>query len=1031
MFFPFAMFLLKDYTPSLYNIQQTQLSFLLGLSETVVRAQLLLELPLANFDEMGVAPELILHGEDLTLIEIKIARVIGDKNWHDWHHLSTQIKSNQPNHLPVSNLDEFLGFENQNLMTLGFDDYYIDGHLLKIKPHALMKCLTDLPSEGLNDLQPPIQFIVQIKNKIAPIDNKTLMGMYASEQKIFTQCEAEGFRRITYYLDRPDQMSIFSVHIAADDSLPVLLSNGNLLASWLDTTTDRAIQHVLWHDPFKKPSYLFALVAGRLACLERRIQQNDEEKLLQIWVEPTDLHKIDHAMDSLQKSIEWDEKVYGLPLDLDRFMIVATHDFNMGAMENKGLNIFNAKYILAHPDMATDTDYFNVESIIAHEYFHNWTGNRITCRDWFQLTLKEGLTVFRDQSFSEDLQGPVSRLESIRFLKQAQFAEDRGPMAHPIQPQAYEEINNFYTLTVYEKGAEVIRMYQTMLGKSGFMAGMTLYFERHDGQAITCQDFLAAMRDANPNALTDEQWLGFLAWYTQKGTPLVTCESTDLPAVNFSIHLNQSIPNTSQSEDVATDLLEKALCIPIAIDIYLQTTHGVLKLNHSDILQSALPDHLNHIKTIDNRCLLLLNQISQTWSFNFEKIIHPQTGKHLKQADIEKIYVAYLQDFSAPVLLQEKIAIPTTFILKHEDNLYQKQQAFIALELQAAITLYQNVDHQILSSLPYPAVYDVFMQKFTHLSQTDVFREILQTYRQSIIELIDHSSVGDDFKAFIISGLDFETFKAALIQQQKSIKLDIQAAHHAYHIFKAIWLAEIYHHIDIENRHQIIAQKEPSSYAFAASNQRTLGYAYLKIQTYMQSRLNAQGFAKKLKAIYDNATHLSGRLAALQNLVLLANLQKYMPNNASINTDYAISEKAEALNHLITHFKHEPLVIDLWFKLQAQHHQNDAAAIAHIQELMKNPHFNDNPNRVRALLSTFCLQNPAFYSDAGLNIWAEAILRYDAQNPQLAARFVRMVDEWRHWNDRLQDLIAGKLNKLHDNAKSSDVLEVVRKALND
>ncbi len=366
----------------------------------------------------------------------------------------------------------------------------------------------------------PERFELHVVNRIHPAANTQLSGLYVSNGNFFTQCEAEGFRRITFFPDRPDVMARFTVTLRADRSrFPVLLANGNLIA---EGGLADGRHYARWDDPFPKPSYLFALVAGRFAVNEERITRaSGREALLQVWVEPGNEDKTQHAMDSLKKAIRWDELRYGLELDLDRFMIVASNDFNMGAMENKGLNIFNAKYVLANPAVATDIDYANIESIVGHEYFHNWTGNRVTCRDWFQLSLKEGLTVFRDQEFSADLMGDesgraVKRIEDVRALRAVQFPEDAGPMAHPIRPDSYQEINNFYTPTVYEKGAEVVRMYQTLLGREGFRRGMDLYFQRHDGQAVTCDDFLAAMADANQRDLSQ-----FARWYSQSGTPRV------------------------------------------------------------------------------------------------------------------------------------------------------------------------------------------------------------------------------------------------------------------------------------------------------------------------------------------------------------------------------------------------------------------------------------------------------------------------------------------------------------------------------
>jgi aminopeptidase N len=392
-------------------------------------------------------------------------------------------------------------------------------------------------------------FELEIFTTCAPAKNTKLMGLYVSNESFFTQCEAEGFRRITYFLDRPDVMASYTVTLRADKKkYPVLLSNGNLVEHG-DLEDGRHFAR--WVDPFRKPSYLFALVAGNLVCREQRISsRSGKEHLLQVFVRAGDLDKTEHAMNSLMASVAWDEARFNLPLDLERFMIVATSDFNMGAMENKGLNIFNTKYVLANQATATDTDYANIESVVGHEYFHNWTGNRVTCRDWFQLSLKEGLTVFRDQEFSQDLASDpsaraVKRIEDVRVLRTAQFPEDAGPMAHPVRPDQYLEINNFYTVTVYEKGAEVVRMMQTLVGREGFAKGLSLYFQRHDGHAVTCDDFAQAIADANPESQLAQKLDQFKRWYIQAGTPRVKVQ-THFDALSgiYTLTLSQSCPPT-------------------------------------------------------------------------------------------------------------------------------------------------------------------------------------------------------------------------------------------------------------------------------------------------------------------------------------------------------------------------------------------------------------------------------------------------------------------------------------------------------
>ena len=384
----------------------------------------------------------------------------------------------------------------------------IDGRPLEAAEYAV-------GPESLTIFNPPPSFTLEVVTELKPQENTSLEGLYRTSGNFCTQCEAEGFRKITYFLDRPDVMARYRTTITADAlKYPVLLSNGNLVAA---SKMDHDGRHtVTWEDPFAKPCYLFALVAGVLVHVEDTyVTRSGRTVTLRIYVEPGNQDKCDHAMLSLKKSMAWDEEVYGLEYDLDIFMIVAVGDFNMGAMENKGLNVFNTKYVLARPESATDTDFLGVEAVVAHEYFHNWTGNRVTCRDWFQLSLKEGLTVFRDQEFSSDMNSrPVKRIADVQRLRAAQFPEDSGPMAHPVRPDSYIEINNFYTTTVYEKGAEVVRMIHTLLGPQGFRKGIDLYFERHDGQAVTCDDFVAAMEDATGKDLGQ-----FRRWYSQAGTP--------------------------------------------------------------------------------------------------------------------------------------------------------------------------------------------------------------------------------------------------------------------------------------------------------------------------------------------------------------------------------------------------------------------------------------------------------------------------------------------------------------------------------
>lgn len=493
----------------------------------------------------------------------------------------------------------------------------------------------------------PEAFELEVFTTCQPIKNTKLMGLFVSEDTFFTQCEAEGFRRITYFLDRPDVMASYSVHIRASKAdYPVLLSNGNLVEQG-DLPEGR--HFAKWVDPFKKPSYLFALVAGKLVAREQRIRaRSGKDHLLQVFVRPGDLDKTEHAMNSLMRSIAWDEARFGLSLDLDRFMIVATSDFNMGAMENKGLNIFNTKYVLANQATATDADYGNIESVVGHEYFHNWTGDRVTCRDWFQLSLKEGLTVFRDQEFTQDLCAEASaravkRIEDVRVLRTAQFPEDAGPMAHPVRPDSYIEISNFYTVTIYEKGAEVVRMMQTLVGRNGFAQGMKLYFERHDGQAVTCDDFAQAVADANPHSDLARLLPQFKRWYSQAGTPRLSARGHyDAAERSYTVHFEQSCaPTPGQAE-------KQPFVIPVNV--------GLIGADGRELAPTQT---------------LVVTQAAETFTF----------------ADIASEPVpSILRGFSAPVILDHDYSDAQLLtLLAHDTDPFNRWEAGQRLALRAAI----------------------------------------------------------------------------------------------------------------------------------------------------------------------------------------------------------------------------------------------------------------------------------------------------------------------------------------------------------
>lgn len=516
-----------------------------------------------------------------------------------------------------------------------------------------------LDAEGLVIPNAPADVVLEIESITQPNKNTSLMGLYVSNGNFFTQCEAEGFRKIMFFPDRPDVMSKYTVMLRADkQDYPILLSNGNLIEQG-DLPDGR--HYAKWEDPFKKPSYLFALVAGKLVCQEEKFKlQSGREVLLQVWVEDGNLDKTQHAMLSLQHAIHWDETRFGLELDLDRFMIVAVSDFNMGAMENKGLNIFNTKYVLANPHIATDVDFANIEGVVGHEYFHNWTGDRVTCRDWFQLSLKEGLTVYRDQEFSADMMGSdsgrlVKRIEDVKLLRQVQFSEDAGPMAHPVRPDSYEEINNFYTVTVYEKGAEVVRMYETLLGRDGFRKGMDLYFKRHDGHAVTCDDFRHAMADANGRDLTQ-----FERWYSQAGTPQVTVEfAYDAAKKEVTLTLHQRCPATPGQDK--------------KLPYHIPVTVGLLDSKGKDIaLQLA-----GESKAQGTSRVLELTEATQ--QFTFVNVT-------------EKPLPSLLRGFSAPVeLIYDYSDQELAFLMAHDSDPFNRWEAGQRLAVRHLLTLVKKV----------------------------------------------------------------------------------------------------------------------------------------------------------------------------------------------------------------------------------------------------------------------------------------------------------------------------------------------------
>ncbi len=568
----------------------------------------------------------------------------------------------------------------------------------------------------LGDL--PDEFELEIFTTTCPEKNTKLMGLYVSNDSFFTQCEAEGFRRISYFLDRPDVMASYTVTLRADRAkYPVLLSNGNLVAHG---ELEGGRHFAKWADPYRKPCYLFALVAGQLVAREQRITSRaGKEHLLQVYVRPGDLDKTEHAMVSLMHSVAWDEARFGLALDLERFMIVATSDFNMGAMENKGLNIFNTKYVLANQATATDVDFSNIESVVGHEYFHNWTGNRVTCRDWFQLSLKEGLTVFRDQEFSQDLcfdasARAVKRIEDVRVLRGSQFPEDAGPMAHPVRPDSYIEISNFYTVTIYEKGAEVVRMMQTLVGREGFAKGMALYFERHDGHAVTCDDFAQAIADANPASDLARLLPQFKRWYSQAGTPRVQARGVyDAAGRSYTLTLAQSCPPTPGQPD------KEPSVIPVGL--------GLLGADGND-LPLRLADEP---AAAPGTRTLVLTQASESFTF--------------VNLDAEPV-PSILRGFTAPIVLEFGYTDAQLLaLLAHDSDPFNRWEAGQRLAVTQAVNAINSIADNIdgISEKPLNDAYLEAMREVLHHPTLDsAFKELVltlpsETYLAEQLDVVD------------------------------------------------------------------------------------------------------------------------------------------------------------------------------------------------------------------------------------------------------------------------------------------------------
>jgi aminopeptidase N len=811
-------------------------------------------------------------------------------------------------------------------------------------------------------------FELEIFTTCMPLKNTKLMGLYVSNDSFFTQCEAEGFRRITYFLDRPDVMALYTVTLRANKlRFPVLLSNGNLVD---EGTLEDGRHFAKWVDPHKKPAYLFALVAGQLVCREQRITSRlGKDHTLQVYVRPGDLDKTEHAMNSLIHSVAWDEARFGLPLDLERFMIVATSDFNMGAMENKGLNIFNTKYVLANQATATDVDFGNIESVVGHEYFHNWTGNRVTCRDWFQLSLKEGLTVFRDQEFSQDLCGEASsravkRIEDVRLLRTAQFPEDAGPMSHPVRPDSYVEISNFYTVTIYEKGAEVVRMMQTLVGRAGFAKGMTLYFERHDGHAVTCDDFAQAIADANPGSELARLLPQFKRWYSQAGTPRVTAKSVyDAAASTYTLILSQSCaPSAGQAS-------KEDFVIPVAL--------GLLDGDGNDMpLQLAG----GTAESATSRTLVL-TQASETFTF---------TG--ITEEPVPSI----LRGFTAPVVLDvDYTDAQLLHLLSHDSDAFNRWEAGQRLAVRAATAAINDATNSGAARARNQGA----------TAANDTFNE---AYLAAMRQVLHDAKLDAAFKELVLT-LPSEAYLAEQLdvvdpQQIHAVReaMRLQLATH----LQAEWAA-------VYQSHQDTGTYTPDA---RSSGRRALAGMAL---TYLCLAAQGSGdpvWPEKALQRFETASNMTDRFNALSALT---------------TSGHALADQALRQFHAM--FKDEALVIDKWFSLQAGSPDRSGNVLPLVKQLMKHRDFSlKNPNRARSVISTYCGNAAAFHraDAAGYVFWSERVIEIDAMNPQVAARLARALDRWSKLAEPYRSAAREAIGRVAAKSDlSKDTLEVVTRAL--
>ena len=871
---------LKDYTPPSYWIDTVDLRFELGAADTLVTATL----SLRRGEGVAADAPLVLDGEQLELLGLTL-----------------------------------------------------DGE-------ALSGAAYRVTEDALTIAAVPAQFTLEIRTRIHPAANTSLEGLYQSSGNYCTQCEAQGFRKITYFLDRPDVMATYRTTLVGDPAeCPVMLSNGNPVK---DGVLEDGRHYAVWEDPHPKPSYLFALVAGKLEYREaRHTTPGGRAVSLRVYVEPHNIDKCDHALASLKKAMEWDEQRFGLEYDLDIYMIVAVDDFNMGAMENKGLNVFNSKYVLARPDTATDDDYVAIEAVIGHEYFHNWTGNRVTCRDWFQLSLKEGLTVFRDQEFTADMNSrPVKRIDDVRRLRTFQFAEDASPMAHPVRPDSYIEINNFYTVTVYEKGAEVVRLYQTLLGRDGFRKGMDLYFQRHDGEAVTTDHFRAAMFDANGIELPQ-----FQRWYDQAGTPRVRARGQwDAATQSYELTLEQQCaPTPGQPE-------KQPFLIPVAA--------GLLGADGRDLPLRLAGESAGG----DTTRVLHLTEACQR--FRFEGVA-------------EEPVPSLLRGFSAPVKLEfDYSAQQLMFLMAHDSDSFNRFEAG-----QKLVVL----------------VMEDLLAEYGHVHALGLDPDFIDAFRATLTDQqADPALIAEALS------LPSESYLAELFEP-----VNPEAIHAVRRFIRRTLAATL--RDCFQEMYERLADTGPYRIDPESIGRRKLKNVCLSFLAELDDAdIHEQAYRQFQSA--GNMTDVLAALAALAN---------------------SHSDEAEAaLAEFEAKWRHDPLVLDKWFSLQAMSRCPDTPE--RVRELMNHPGFSmRNPNRVRALIGAFASGNPLHFHAAdgsGYDFLVERILELDSLNPQVAARMIKPLTRWKHYEPGRSALMRAALERMAGvESLSRDVFEIVSKSLAD